>query len=64
MEIELKPEPGPKEREAIELALQRIMARGSLPPAYTSAWRQAGVRAAVENQAAARPRKSFGATRA
>jgi hypothetical protein len=62
--IELKPEPEPKEREAIEVALQRLLARGNLPAAYTSAWRQAGIRTAVEDQAAARPRSSFGATRA
>jgi len=64
VELELKPEPGPREREAIEFALRRLGGKGSLPRAYTSAWREAGIRAALDPYAAARPRKSFGATRA
>jgi hypothetical protein len=58
------PRPEPDERKAIELALRRLIARGSLPAQYTSAWRNAGLREAVQSQAGARPRSSFGATRA
>ncbi len=64
MDVEITPEPGADEREAIEAALRRLIARGTLPAAYTSAWRKAGLREAVDAQAGARPRKSFGATRA
>jgi hypothetical protein len=64
MDVEIKPEPAPDEREAIEAALRRLMGRGIQPAAYTSAWRKTGVRESVEPYAGARPRKSFGATRA
>jgi hypothetical protein len=66
MDVEITPEPGPRERAAIELALRRI-ARPALPPAYTSAWRKAGLPEPAEveeNYAVARPRRSFGAIRA
>jgi predicted nuclease of predicted toxin-antitoxin system len=53
-----------KEREAIEAALRRLLSRNSLPAAYTSAWRNAGLREAVDSQALARPRSNRGATRA
>jgi len=64
MDVEIKPEPPPDEREAIEVALRRLIGHGTLPAAYASAWRKAGLRDALEPYAAARPRKSFGATRA
>ena len=64
MEFEIEPTPTPRERQAIEAALRRLMGRGAQPAAYTSAWRKAGLREAVEPYAGARPRKSFGATRA
>jgi hypothetical protein len=66
MDVQITPEPGPEEREAIEAALRRLIGRGSAPAAYGSAWRKAGLREAVEPepQAGARPRRSFGATRA
>ena len=64
MEFEIEPTPTPREREAIEATLRRLIARGTLPAAYASAWRKAGLRDAVEPYAGARPRKSFGATRA
>jgi hypothetical protein len=64
MDVEITPRPEPEQRAAIELALRRLIGRGKVPPAYTSAWRQAGIREAVEAQAGARPRSSFGATRA
>jgi hypothetical protein len=65
VDIELTPDPAPEEREAIEAAVQKLIAGSSAPAAYRSAWRVAGIREAVEDQAAeARPRSSFGATRA
>ena len=64
MDVEISPQPGPNEREAIELALRRLIGRGALPAAYASAWRKAGLRDALEPYAGARPRRSFGATRA
>jgi hypothetical protein len=66
MEVQITPEPGPEEREAIEAALRRLLGRRTAPAAYSSAWRKTGLRDAVEPelQAGARPRKSFGATRA
>ena len=62
MDVEIKPEPGPDERAAIVIALRRLTVRSAAPLAYTSAWRKAGLREAVEDQAVARPRKSLGAT--
>jgi hypothetical protein len=62
MELEITPEPSDVEREAIEAALRRLLAGTTLPAAYSSAWRQAGLREAV--QADARPRSNRGATRA
>lgn len=64
MELEITPEPIDEEREAVEIALRRLLTRDSLPPSYTSAWRKAGLREAVEGHALARPRKRRGATRA
>ena len=64
MDVEIRPEPESDERQAIEAALRRLMGRGTQPAAYTSAWRKAGLREAVEPYAGARPRNSFGATRA
>lgn len=42
MEAEIRPEPTPVERAAIIAALERLLADG--PPAYRSAWREAGIR--------------------
>jgi hypothetical protein len=64
MELELTPEPRREEREAIDVALRKLLSRDSLPPAHTSAWWKAGLPAADGTQALARPRKSRGATRA
>jgi hypothetical protein len=65
VEFVLEPEPEAEERQAVTLALERLLAREQLPPAYRSAWRRAGV---VDNlgagYATARPRSSPGATRA
>ncbi len=43
MELEITPEADPDQREAIEAALERLLADAALPPAYLSAWRQAGI---------------------
>jgi hypothetical protein len=66
VDVEIVPEPGPEDREALEQALRKLIAGRTLSPAYTSAWREAGIREAVEEvqTAGARPRSSFGATRA
>jgi len=67
MRLEIKPEPSSAERTAIERALARTL---DAAPRLRSAWREAGVRENTEpepsgeDQAAARPRKSPGATRA
>jgi hypothetical protein len=64
MDVEITPQPEAEEREAIEVALRRLLGRGTMPAAYASPWRMAGLREAIEPYAGARPRKSFGATRA
>jgi hypothetical protein len=68
MKLEIKPEPSPNERIAIELALARVPDAAAR---LRSAWREAGLRENTqpdsrdEAQAAApRPRKRPGATRA
>lgn len=43
MELEIRPEPEPDQREAIETALERLLAHPALPAAYLGAWRQAGI---------------------
>jgi hypothetical protein len=48
VEYEIRPEPAPQEREAIVTALQRLLAREPEPTAYTSRWRDAGLRENVE----------------
>jgi hypothetical protein len=37
------PEPDPEAREAIALALERLLEADELPPAYASRWRTEGV---------------------
>jgi hypothetical protein len=44
MEHEIRPEPNPEERAAILAALERLFDGDAEPPAYRSAWREAGVR--------------------
>ena len=68
MELEIRPEPGPRGREAIAAALARLLSRDALPAAYRSCWREAGIAENIEAgktaYATARPRSSPGATRA
>jgi hypothetical protein len=38
-----RPEPDPEAREAIALALERLLKANELPPAHTSSWRAQGI---------------------
>jgi hypothetical protein len=51
MEPEIRPEPTPEERAAILAALERLFSDGGAPPAYRSAWREAGIRENLEESA-------------
>ena len=66
MEVRITPEP--EERDAVLAAVDALLARDSLPPAYRSRWRLRGVFENVgedEDQAdTGLPRSSPGATRA
>ena len=68
MQLEIRPEPSPDERKAIEAALERLLAARDLPAAYRSRWREAGIGENIEfgktAYATARPRSRPGATRA
>ena len=65
MNVAITPDPEPQQRAAIEAALQTLLEGAGQPAVYASAWRRAGLADAVSDQAAdARPRTSFGATRA
>jgi hypothetical protein len=65
VEFVFAPEPEPEEREAVTLALQRLLTGERVPAAFRSAWRQAGISESVApDYATARPRSSPGATRA
>ena len=65
MEFVVEPEPEPREREALTRALERLLAGDEQPAPYRSAWRQTGIAANVRaDYAIARPRSTFGATRA
>ena len=48
MEYEIRPEPTARERDAIVAALERLLARDPVPAAYTSLWRDAGLRENVD----------------
>jgi hypothetical protein len=55
MDVEISPEPEPPEREALEVALERLLedrfaAPGAAP--YASAWRLAGLRENVQDAGA------------
>jgi hypothetical protein len=39
----VSPEPDPEEREALTLALERVLPAADGPPAYASRWRSAGI---------------------
>ena len=43
VELVIDPEPDPETRDALTLALERLLYRGEQPSVYASAWRQAGI---------------------
>lgn len=66
MDVRITPEP--EEPDAVVAAVQELLSRDPLPPAYRSMWRQRGIRESVEFSErygeAVRPRSSPGASRA
>jgi hypothetical protein len=56
MKLEIKPEPLPEERKAIESALARLLAAS---PRLRSAWREAGVRENTEPEPRSEAQSSF-----
>jgi hypothetical protein len=49
MDMEIRPEPGPAERQAILAALEELLANDQVPVAYRSAWRAEGIRENVKD---------------
>ena len=43
MDLVIEPEPEPREREAVERALERLLSGDRTPAAYRSRWREAGL---------------------
>jgi hypothetical protein len=43
VDLLVSPEPDPEEREALALALERLLPAADVPQAYTSRWRSAGI---------------------
>jgi hypothetical protein len=43
VDLVISPDPAPEEREAIAVALERVLAWDEAPAAYQSAWRRAGI---------------------
>lgn len=66
MDVRITPEP--EDRDAVLTAIEALLTRDPLPPAYRSVWRQRAIRENVEFSErygeAVRPRNSPGATRA
>jgi hypothetical protein len=67
--VEVRITPEPEERDAVLAAIEALLLRDSLPPAYQSGWRLRGVLENVDDddddQAdTGLPRSSPGATRA
>jgi hypothetical protein len=56
MKLEIKPEPTPAERTAIERALARALAAA---PRLRSAWHEAGVRESTEREPSSEAQSSF-----
>jgi len=56
MKLEIKPEPSPAERTAIERALARVL---EAAPRLRSAWREAGVRENTEPEPGSETQSSF-----
>lgn len=66
MDVRITPEP--EERDAVLVAVEELLSRDPLPPAYRSAWRQRAIRENVEFSErygdAVRPLSKPGASRA
>jgi hypothetical protein len=66
--VDLRIRPEPEDRDTVVAAIEALLARDSVPPAYRSLWRQRAIRENVEFSErygdAVRPRNSPGATRA
>jgi hypothetical protein len=65
--VEVRITPEPEERDAVLAAVEALLLRDSLPPAYRSGWRLRGVLENVDDDDQADtglPRSSPGATRA
>lgn len=66
MDVRITPEP--EERDAVLTAVEELLSRDPLPPAYRSVWRQRAIRENVEFSErygdAVRPLRSPGASRA
>jgi hypothetical protein len=66
--VDVRITPEPEERDAVLAAVEELLSRDSLPPAYRSVWRQRAIRENVELSArygdAVRPLRSPGASRA
>ena len=58
MDFVARPEPDPEAREAIELALERLLDVDVLPPAYRSRWRAEGISANLDADDEELPRAS------
>ena len=52
MDFETRPTPDPEQEEALTLALERLLARDVLPPAYRSRWRAEGIAENLGGEAA------------
>jgi hypothetical protein len=48
VDVEIRPEPGPAERQAILVALAELLNPGRVPAPYRSAWRAEGIRENME----------------
>jgi hypothetical protein len=50
VKLVIEPEPDPRARDALTVALERLLQDDSPPPAYRSAWREAGIAENVEGE--------------
>jgi hypothetical protein len=66
--VDVRITPEPEDRDAVLAAVEALLSRDSLPPAYRSAWRERGVRenlgSGLPQGETGRPRSTPGATRA
>jgi len=65
--VDVRITPEPDDRDAVLAAVEALLARDELPPAYRSAWRDIGVRENLGNDLQGEtglPRSTPGATRA